>query len=156
MITKKKIQQNIKTVIKPNNPTKITYSKMVTRTKKRNDNQSTSKKTMKKSFDVSLSEESKRQAERLDELRRGHNEEYAGEKKKHDAEFEKLSTRERARVENYQKKQEENLNKLHARYQAAGRIGEGNADHRADRDAGGGFDGRVAAAGRVHLERADA
>jgi hypothetical protein len=83
------------------------------------DRYKTEKTAIEKSFNVSISEESKRQAERLETLRKSHNAEYESEKKKLDDEFSKLSVRERARVENYQKKQEENLAKLHARYQTA-------------------------------------
>jgi len=77
------------------------------------------KTEIEKSFTVSLSEESRHQAERLEDLRKNHTTEYESEKKKLDAEFEKMNVRERARVDNYQKKQEENLTKLHDRYQIA-------------------------------------
>ncbi len=77
------------------------------------------KEEIEKSFKVSLSEESKHQAEILEKIRSNHNEEYSKEKKKFDTEFEKMNVRERQRVENYQKKQEENISRLHDRFQIA-------------------------------------
>ena len=71
---------------------------------------------MQKSFNLQLSQESKDHEKKLNETRTNQAEEIAAVKKSKDKEFEAITVREKARMADYRKKQDENLQKLHREY----------------------------------------